>query len=344
MAQGEDRKKEDSSTGFAGLSSMVSDVESTVAQTARDSRAIATATSSSSPATGPLSPKSEESGRPPYQAPAEPSGGSSAGKWLLGIGAVVSLIWIASQSGDKSSSPSPVYTPNSDTPSVASPSPTGQPSPSPTPAPTRPTEDRPPVGINSVLTSAQLRYCVAEKIRMDAAEGAANKYVDTHVDRFNGMVADYNSRCGKFRYRRGSLESARAEVERYRAALEADGRAQFTKSRSPSLDRTPSSDRAVSKSGNGPNPNRLPKAIAGEDGNLTTAPAPAPGTRNSGFPANSWVSGSQWFCNDGYRKVGESCEKVNAPANAWVTGSNWFCNDGYRKVGESCESIIGGSK
>ncbi|WP_336146861.1 peptidoglycan-binding domain-containing protein, partial [Alteromonas macleodii] len=60
---------------------------------------------------------------------------------------------------------------------------------------------------------------------------------------------------------------------------------------------------------------------------------------SSKIPANAWVSGSNWFCNDGYRKVSNRCEKLSVPENAWVSGSSWFCNDGYRKVSNRCEKL-----
>ncbi len=54
-------------------------------------------------------------------------------------------------------------------------------------------------------------------------------------------------------------------------------------------------------------------------------------------PANAYVSGSDWYCNSGYKtiynngyKVG--CEKVIAPANAYVSGSDWYCNSGYKTI------------
>ncbi len=241
MAEGEDQEKGDPKKGFAGLSSMVSDVDSTVSQPARESKPAPRAASAPAPAPAERarSTDDQEPDRPVYQAPAQSSGGSSTGKWLLGIGLVAGLLWLVSQSGDKASSPAPAFTPSSDSSSVASPSPSWQPAPSPPPAPSRPSEERPPVGTNNVLTSAQLRYCVAEKIRLDAAEGAISNYNDTHVDRFNEMVADYNGRCGQFRYRSGALESARAEVERFRGGLEADGRARFVRGKAaPSQDLT----------------------------------------------------------------------------------------------------------
>ncbi|WP_139558806.1 peptidoglycan-binding domain-containing protein [Methylotetracoccus oryzae] len=65
---------------------------------------------------------------------------------------------------------------------------------------------------------------------MEGAKAALNNYSDSDVDRFNAMVADYNSRCGSFRYRSGALESARRDVEPYRSQLQAEGRSRFARS------------------------------------------------------------------------------------------------------------------
>ena len=67
-----------------------------------------------------------------------------------------------------------------------------------------------------------------------------------------------------------------------------------------------------------------------------------------GQPANSYVSGSNWYCVDGYQKVGNQCLSIfrgigGQPANSYVSGSNWYCVDGYQKVGNSCVSIFASS-
>src|SRR3546814_18190061 len=64
---------------------------------------------------------------------------------------------------------------------------------------------------------------------MDSAKSAINNYSDYDVDRFNAMVADYNSRCGSFRYRSGALTSARRDIEPYRRQLQSDGRSRFAR-------------------------------------------------------------------------------------------------------------------
>ncbi|UVO37626.1 hypothetical protein KUL72_04340 [Bradyrhizobium arachidis] len=62
---------------------------------------------------------------------------------------------------------------------------------------------------------------------MAGAKSAVNNYSESDVDRFNAMVADYNNRCSSFRYRRGTLESARHEIEPYRSQLQAEGRSRL---------------------------------------------------------------------------------------------------------------------
>lgn len=102
-----------------------------------------------------------------------------------------------------------------------------RPRPSAPPAPDRLDESKPPPGRDRILTTSQIRYCLAEDIRLGAAKSVVNAYVDAEVDRFNEMVSDYNVRCGEYRYREGTLESARYEVERHRSDLEYQGRTRF---------------------------------------------------------------------------------------------------------------------
>ena len=68
-----------------------------------------------------------------------------------------------------------------------------------------------------------------------------------------------------------------------------------------------------------------------------------------GQPANSWVHGSNWYCNDGFKKSGNKCVSIFAgmasqPANSWVHSSNWYCNDGFKKSGNKCVSIFAGKQ
>ena len=222
-----EEKKQGKNKGFAGLSSMVSDVDDVVVSTPKQSQKDPSVPSLKQPA-GNSQPTKQTSTRPAsqtYQAPTQPSGGSSAGKWLLGIAVVIGLIWIANQS-DNNRPSKPAYSPGTSSTSVAS---ANQPAVVQPQVPTRPAESKPSVGRNNVLSTAQIRYCLGEKIRLDAAETVLNNYSDSDVDRFNGYVNDYNSRCGEFRYRQGALESARRDVDPYRNRLQAEGRSRFAR-------------------------------------------------------------------------------------------------------------------
>lgn len=243
MSNGPDKKPNDEVKGFAGLSSMVSDVDSSPVDDVRTPPGKSSPPPSPPPSAvstqppeaqqtrtqAPSQPQSEHQTRSTYQAPAQPTGGGFGGKWLIGIAVVIGLIWLASLS-DKKSSETPTYQTSNSSPAAAANSPVWQPPSDAVQAPSRPTEETPPVGSGNVLTTPQIRYCTAQSIRLDAAKDALNQYDDSQIDRFNSLVADYNSRCSNFRYRKGALESARSEVERFRSDYLAQGRQLFTTS------------------------------------------------------------------------------------------------------------------
>ena len=401
MAGGENDKKEEGK-GFAGLSSLVSDVDTTPPPAAKKEPAAA-APSAPRPAPQPAQPQPQPqpSQRQTYQEPPQPSSGSSGGKWVLGIAAVIGVFWLIGQADKPTTSSAPSYSPPTQS---AAPSYTPPPQPQ---APSRPVETKPPVGQDLVLSREQIRYCLAEDIRLNATKSAVNNYADADVDRFNAMVADYNSRCSSFRYHtnnrgRNDLNSAQRDIEPFRSQLQSEGRSRF--SRSPSTGalppQTPSrpapdatvqaiqrklnelgyeagaadglmgrgtrsaitafqQDRGLAATGVADQALllQLQRAPAHSTGNwyandpvvqeapsqpAMTAPLPVPpppSANRSARPANSWVSGSNWYCNDGYKKVGNSCEKLAVPRNAWVSGSNWYCNDGFRKAGDQCIAL-----
>lgn len=234
MAGGENDKKEEG-RGFAGLSSLVSDVDTTPPPAAKKEPAAA-ALSAPRPAPQPAQPQPQPqpSQRQTYQEPPQPSSGSSGGKWVLGIAAVFGVLWLIGQADKPTTSSAPSYSPPTQS---AAPSYTP---PSQTQAPSRPVETKPPVGQDLVLSREQFRYCLAEDIRLDATKSAVNNYVDADVDRFNAMVADYNSRCSSFRYHtnnrgRNDLTSAQRDIEPYRSQLQSEGRSRFTRSPTGSL-------------------------------------------------------------------------------------------------------------
>lgn len=398
---GEEEQNKEERKGFAGLSSLVSDVDTSLPPPTKHETDTAGASSNAERRTAQESrqPEAQPKHQQPYQAPSQPSFGSSTGKWVLGIAAVIGVLWLIGEADKSPSSPAPSYTP-----SARNTVPSYSAAPAQPQVPSRPEETRPPVGQDLVFSTAQIRYCLAEDIRMDAAKAVLNNYSDSDVDRFNAMVADYNSRCGSFRYRSGALESARRDVEPYRGQLQAEGRNRFARSPStgslsapaparPAADETVRAvqqklnelgynagpadglmgrgtrtaiiafqqDRGLAATGvadqtllfqlrlvpSGSARGSGANAPVVQDAPSPSSPSataplfvpPTPSVQRSGPPANSWVSGSNWYCNNGYKKVGNSCEKLNVPRNAWVSGSNWYCNDGFKKVGDQCEAL-----
>lgn len=230
MAAEEENNKKNEGKGFAGLSSLVSDVDTTPSPPAPKTESAGSTTSTGRPAAQTAQPQPQQpTQRQTYQEPPQPSSGSSGGKWLLGIAAVVGLLWLIGQSNKPTSSPATAYSPPAQS-AAPSYSPPAQPQ-----APSVPQESKPPVGQDLVFSMAQIRYCLAEDIRIEGAKAALNNYSDSDVDRFNAMVADYNSRCSSFKYQtnnrgRNDLNSAQRDIEPYRSQLQAEGRSRFTRS------------------------------------------------------------------------------------------------------------------
>jgi len=226
----EEEQKKGEGKGFAGLSSLVSDVDTTLPPASKAEPAPGAA-GAGRPAPQSAQPQPQPSQRQTYQEPAQPpSSGSSGGKWVLGIAAVIGVLWLIGQSDKNTTSPAPAFSPPAQTAT-----PSYSPQPAEPQAPSRPQESMPPVGQNQVLSTAQIRYCLAEDIRMESAKSTINNYIESDVDRFNAMVADYNSRCGSFRYRSGALESARRDIEPYRSLFQAEGRSKFARPSTGSL-------------------------------------------------------------------------------------------------------------
>jgi len=256
VAAAEDDKKQEQGKGFAGLSTLVSDVDTTFPPAAKkpttSSTGAASGASRSAPQTTPPEPKPAP--QQPYKPPRQPGSGSSSGKWWIGIAAVIGVLWLIGQSNKNASSPTPAYAP---------PAQTATPGYSPAPAqpqvPSRPAESKPPVGQDLVFSSEQISYCVAEDIRMDGAKSAVDNHSDSDVDRFNAMVAEYNSRCSSFRYRPGALESVRSSIEPYRSQLYSEGQNRLVRYRPTESKSTPAPNYA-NKTRSSPTPRTHPSA------------------------------------------------------------------------------------
>jgi len=189
MATDPDKRK-----GFAGLEEMTSEVD--VPKFApRPAKAKPAPTMTSAPVEDPSRGRPFQIEDSLLRAP-KPKGMSSTKKWMIGLGIVVGLVVIANLNDKKSgggySAPA-VY------------------------------EDVPPPGSGQLLSDNQIRYCLSQDIRLTAWNSAVNQYSQSAINSFNAAVADYNSRCSSYKYRRGSLDRIRNEVETRRSELQSDG-------------------------------------------------------------------------------------------------------------------------
>jgi hypothetical protein len=91
----------------------------------------------------------------------------------------------------------------------------------------------PPMGTSEVLSKPEIRYCLSESTRLDAAAVHAKAENADHTRLIAQMRADFQGRCGSFKYKvkRGNsdLESVSKEVERLRNDLYAAGSSRFLK-------------------------------------------------------------------------------------------------------------------
>jgi hypothetical protein len=95
------------------------------------------------------------------------------------------------------------------------------------PSPTtnaRLSEEIPPVGSGHSLTTSQIRYCIYQKQRIEIIRGLLDSANSYHINNFNELVDDYNSRCSSFRYRRGSLQSVQQELGNANSQLQEEAR------------------------------------------------------------------------------------------------------------------------
>ena len=246
-------------------------------------------------------------------------------KWLVG-GAIAFVVILIASNNDTKGVSNPSLMNSSATP------------PAPTSIATPPSESQsavsmalleesvPPEGTGLKLNTLQIRYCLAEKIRIGAVETIGSR----DVERFNSKVAHYNARCANFKYRRGSLESIRSEVELRSQLLGEQARLDWFAGTNRNTQSSSTTD-------------KLPRAPKQTQPTLTPKVQQQNNKLKPSMPANSKLdySGHDWECKRGFRQVGNECESVRIPANAKIDylGHDWECNRGFRQVGNECESV-----
>ncbi|WP_124606229.1 lysozyme inhibitor LprI family protein [Burkholderia sp. Bp9142] len=203
---------EKSKKGFAGLESMASDV-----------------TTLPIPPTSPPSPERSDTlqageSAPIYAGALQPTSGpnGSAKWWAIGIGLLV-LFALLLNSHTPSQSPPVQGIEANQTSSSGFETPNSSLSATSEQTIASNEENVPPAGKGLILDRSQIRYCLSQKIRLEAWDGQVIQTSEISVNAFNVAIADYNSRCSNFRYYVSEFERVRAEVEVNRAALTQQG-------------------------------------------------------------------------------------------------------------------------
>lgn len=195
-----DSNKLPNSSGFSGLKSLTSDEEVSRATSDisdHDSSETKSSTdresSIGSGSTGTEAPRATKS---PYSW-GVPKERPPYLKWGLWVGGILFVMWLFNSGSSKPSTP------------------------------TKPIEQVPMAGSGITLNYSEIAYCLAEQIRLDAAEPRVNPYNSWEVSRYNGMIGDYNSRCAHYRYKQSAMDSAKRAVEFYRYQYQLEGQNRF---------------------------------------------------------------------------------------------------------------------
>lgn len=358
-----DSIKGDEAKGFAGLSTLISDIDT--APPPPPSEIPGRSSTSHSTQLDPIANDSQHQPRSSQQPPADSGGtqpnwdGSSI-KWVLVIAFFISGLWYYNSNNKPSANPTPDFSAAESYSSFdAVPGTTEMSSADQAFESHRLQEYRPTANQDFVFSRAQVRYCLAEEIRMEGARSAVNRYSDLDVERFNNMIADYNSRCGKFRYRSGVLEGARSDVEPYREELKAEGRSKFAdkpfyNGSSNSTPTAPEPDvrlkrvqQPLEQPGNYGSvvdeldgPDTQPAIVDFQKGNALPETGKvdddlvSPLDSTPVKPSNSWPNPAEELQSESPPLPSSTTSWV--PANAVAWGSGWVCKVGFKQKGNSC--------
>ncbi|WP_198377909.1 hypothetical protein [Neoroseomonas rubea] len=77
------------------------------------------------------------------------------------------------------------------------------------------------------LSRAELRWCMFNDVRIEAARPDMRAAKQGQVQAFNAAVTDWNSGCRRYRYSRSDRDAVQRQIEARRATLESEGRARF---------------------------------------------------------------------------------------------------------------------
>lgn len=90
-------------------------------------------------------------------------------------------------------------------------------------------ENKPPVGTDHVLDVSQVRYCLAENVRVAAARPLVFQHGEAAAARFSARLEDLRSRCSSFRLHEEDKVAAERYAKDNEGRLAAEGRLQLVR-------------------------------------------------------------------------------------------------------------------
>ena len=90
------------------------------------------------------------------------------------------------------------------------------------------TETRPADGGGErTLSRAELRWCMFNDIRIEAARADVRSAKQGQIQAFNAAVTEWNAACRRYRYSRSDRDAVQRQIDAKRTELEGEGRARF---------------------------------------------------------------------------------------------------------------------
>lgn len=90
------------------------------------------------------------------------------------------------------------------------------------------TETQPPEHDGTrTLSRVELRWCMFNDIRIEAARPDMRTAKQGQVQAFNTAVTEWNKSCRRYRYSRSDRDAVQGQVTARRAQLETEGKARF---------------------------------------------------------------------------------------------------------------------
>ncbi len=55
------------------------------------------------------------------------------------------------------------------------------------------------------------------------------------------------------------------------------------------------------------------------------------------LPEHAYTTfGNNWWCERGFKRVGDECQSVEVPEHAYLAGNDWVCDRGFKREGNRC--------